>query len=70
LLIDDNGCGISEEDQKRIFEDFFTKKKHGTGLGLSVCKLILDDIGAKLSFKSQLNIGTTFSITFAKNESE
>jgi len=70
LMVEDNGCGISDEDQKRIFEDFFTKKKHGTGLGLSVCKLILDDIGAKLSFKSQLNIGTTFLITFAKNESE
>lgn len=70
LKVQDNGCGISEEDQTKIFEDFFTKKKHGTGLGLSVCKLILDEIDAKLGLKSQLNIGTTFSITFAKNESE
>lgn len=67
LKVEDNGCGISEEDQKKIFEDFFTKKKHGTGLGLSVCKLILDEIDAKLSLKSEVNIGTTFSITFAKN---
>lgn len=70
LKVQDNGCGISEEDQTKIFEDFFTKKKHGTGLGLSVCRLILDEIDAKLGLKSQLNIGTTFSITFAKNESE
>lgn len=70
LKVEDNGCGISDEDQSKIFEDFFTKKKHGTGLGLSVCKLILDEIDATLNLKSQLNFGTTFTITFAKNEGE
>lgn len=70
LEIEDNGCGISEEDQKKIFDDFFTKKKHGTGLGLSVCKMLLEEINAQLSFRSELNKGTVFKITFPKTEGE
>lgn len=70
LLVEDNGCGISEEDQKKIFDDFFTKKKHGTGLGLSVCKMLLEEINANLTFTSQLNVGTQFKITFPKAEGE
>jgi len=70
LQIEDNGCGISEEDQKNIFDDFFTNKKEGTGLGLSVCKMLLDEIDSKLTFKSEINKGTIFTITFPKTESE
>ncbi|MBZ0198622.1 MAG: hypothetical protein K8H86_02055, partial [Ignavibacteriaceae bacterium] len=41
--VEDNGIGISDEDKEKIFADFFTKKKEGTGLGLSVCKMLLSE---------------------------
>ena len=62
--VEDNGSGISEENKSRIFEDFFTSKKHGTGLGLSVCKMLLEEHGARIYFESELNKGTKFIIQF------
>lgn len=62
--VEDNGEGISEENKNKIFEDFFTSKKHGTGLGLSVCKMLVDEYEADLSFESKLGDGTKFIIHF------
>ena len=62
--ISDNGVGISSEDQQKIFHDFFTKKSSGTGLGLSVCKRLLKDMDATLSFESEAGKGSTFFIQF------
>jgi len=62
--VQDNGVGISDENKVKIFEDFYTNKKHGTGLGLSVCKMILDEQEAKINFESELNNGTRFIIQF------
>ncbi|HOJ36835.1 MAG TPA: HAMP domain-containing sensor histidine kinase [Ignavibacteriales bacterium] len=62
--IKDNGKGISEQHQKKIFDDFFTSKKNGTGIGLSVCKIILEEYDAKFYFESKLNKFTVFYIEF------
>jgi len=68
--VEDNGYGISEENKNKIFEDFYTSKKHGTGLGLSVCKMLLDEHEAQISFESELNKGTKFTIHFKPIESK
>lgn len=62
--IKDNGVGIEGDDQSKIFHDFFTKKTNGTGLGLGVCREILESKNAKLSFESESGKGTTFYIKF------
>jgi len=62
--IADNGVGINEEDKEKIFHDFYTKKPTGTGLGLSVCKMILDDFEAKIDFDSEIGKGTHFFVRF------
>ena len=62
--VEDNGAGISEENKSKIFEDFFTSKKHGTGLGLSVCKMLLEEHEAKIRFESEIDKGTKFIIQF------
>jgi PAS domain S-box-containing protein len=64
ILFSDNGCGIKKQVMPRIFDPFFTTKEvgKGTGLGLSICYSIIVKHGGKISVKSQVNEGTTFTI--------
>ncbi|HSR29488.1 MAG TPA: GAF domain-containing protein [Anaerolineae bacterium] len=59
----DTGTGISEEDQVRIFEPYFTTKDdRGTGLGLAICQRIVSQHGGGISVSSRLGEGTIFII--------
>jgi signal transduction histidine kinase len=62
LNVEDNGRGISIADRCRLFQPFFTTKTHGTGLGLFVCRQILEDHAGTLSFRSELGQGSVFMI--------
>ena len=64
ITFSDNGCGIKKQVMPRIFDPFFTTKEigKGTGLGLSICYSIIVKHGGKISVKSQVNEGTTFTI--------
>ncbi len=64
IMFSDNGCGIKKQIMPRIFDPFFTTKEigKGTGLGLSICYSIIVKHGGKISVKSQVNEGTTFTI--------
>ena len=65
LTISDTGCGIPEADIKRVFEPFFSTKtgKGGTGLGLSITNGLVEQLGGTIGVKSEVNRGTTFTIT-------
>lgn len=65
LTISDTGCGIPEADIKRVFEPFFSTKtgKGGTGLGLSITYGLVEQLGGTIDVKSEVNRGTTFTIT-------
>src|SRR5574344_287234 len=58
----DTGKGIAEEDQKRIFEHFEKVNNYvqGAGLGLSICRAIVESTGGKIGVNSQLGIGSLF----------
>ncbi len=60
VSIRDNGCGIPEENLKKVFEPFFTTKSvgHGTGLGLSVSYGIMRDLKGEIRIKSRMGEGT------------
>ncbi|MDJ1182487.1 trifunctional serine/threonine-protein kinase/ATP-binding protein/sensor histidine kinase [Roseofilum casamattae] len=64
IAIADNGCGISEDTQKRMFDPFFTTKPvgSGTGLGLSVSYAIVKKHGGELTCASTVGSGSTFAI--------
>lgn len=62
VSISDNGEGISIEKSKQMFQPYFTTKTSGTGLGLAMCKDIIEQFGGKIWFESTLNEGTTFHI--------
>lgn len=68
--VEDNGVGIKDEDKPKIFEDFYTSKKQGTGLGLSVCKKLLSEYNAELDFKSTYGQGSKFFIKFNLNNNK
>jgi PAS domain S-box-containing protein len=66
IEISDTGIGIKEEHLKRIFDSFFTTKDSvkGVGLGLSVCYGFIKDHGGDIQVKSEVETGTTFTISF------
>jgi signal transduction histidine kinase len=66
LEVEDTGVGIRDEDKDNIFIDFYTSKEEGTGLGLSVCKMLLNQHKAIIDFKSIEGKGTTFFVKFPK----
>jgi signal transduction histidine kinase len=67
--VSDTGCGIAEGDQGVVFEQFrqvgdtLTDKPTGTGLGLPICKEIVDHLGGRIWVESKLNEGSTFHFT-------
>lgn len=60
LSFADTGRGIEKEDLARIFDPFFSRKDHGSGLGLAVCHGILKNHGAEINVISTPGKGTTF----------
>ena len=66
FAVSDTGIGVAAEEQRRILEPFAqidssTRKPEGTGLGLAICSELLRLMGGKLSLKSSLGVGSTFS---------
>jgi len=59
----DTGLGISEENLKKLFGPLFTTKAKGMGLGLAICKRIVEAHGGRISVESVVDKGTTFTIT-------
>ncbi len=68
IKISDTGLGIPEDERSKIFEKFYRVQSHrdrvpGTGLGLSVVKQIIHGHGGEIDFTSEVDVGTTFTIT-------
>jgi signal transduction histidine kinase len=68
VSVSDSGLGIPEDEQSKIFKKFYRVQSHrdqvpGTGLGLAVVKQIIVDHGGEISLTSEVNVGTTFTIT-------
>jgi len=66
LQVQDNGMGIKTEDQAKIFEMYTRLDDHvqGTGVGMSLIKRIMENVGGKIEIDSSLNEGTTFKVYF------
>ena len=64
IIVRDNGSGIDEEAIEKIFIPFFSTKKTGSGIGLSLSKQIMRKHEGRISVKSKLGEGTEFSLRF------
>ncbi len=64
ISFEDNGTGITEENQKKIFQLFFSTKApgKGTGLGLSISRNIVKKLGGTITLDSEVGVGTNFTV--------
>ncbi|WP_077074737.1 ATP-binding protein [Aedoeadaptatus urinae] len=76
IQIKDNGIGIARRDLDRIFERFYRVEKGrsramgGSGLGLSIAKDIMENMGGRIRIKSELNVGTEVLLSFPMDQEE
>jgi signal transduction histidine kinase len=70
LAVEDDGPGITEENQKKIFDPFFTTKFSGTGLGLAIARRLVEQQGGTLQVDSKPGQGTTFYVLLPSPEAE
>lgn len=67
VSFEDTGIGIPEENMSKVFKPFFTTKARGQGLGLSVCKRLLDAHGGNIVVESKVGEGTKVTVTIPLN---
>jgi signal transduction histidine kinase len=63
VSVTDCGPGISAENAERLFTAFFTTKPGGMGMGLSICRSIIEAHGGRMSARDNLPHGATFQLT-------
>ena len=68
ISVGDTGKGISREQMEKIFRPFYTTKRGGTGLGLSLCRRIISQHGGTLTAESEINKGSRFIIRLPMRE--
>ncbi|MBI4231943.1 MEKHLA domain-containing protein [Candidatus Peregrinibacteria bacterium] len=66
ITIKDTGCGVSPEQQQKLFKPFFSTKARGTGLGLAISKKIMDAHNGYIEFASRPKQGTTVTLYFPR----
>ncbi|WP_216624632.1 sensor histidine kinase [Paenibacillus foliorum] len=62
IKIADNGTGMSQETLDRIYDPFFTTKETGTGIGLSICKQLIERLNGRIEHESEIGNGTIATI--------
>lgn len=70
VTIDDTGSGISETVAPQLFQPFVTSKQNGMGIGLSICKTIVEAHGGRIWFDAGKNDGTAFHFTLPIGEAD
>lgn len=68
LTVSDTGSGIPEDTLGEVFNAFFTTKEEGTGLGLNICKRVVEEHQGEIEVVSTVDVGTMFTITIPDYE--
>lgn len=63
ILVEDNGCGVPEESKPKLFTPFFTTKKDGLGMGLSICRSLIESLDGQIVLLDRDEPGAAFEVT-------
>ncbi len=67
IVVEDNGPGVDEKNQEKIFTPDFTTKTSGSGLGLAICRRIVEHCGGTISYSRSFNLGgACFTVKYPK----
>ena len=66
VRVADNGLGIEDDARDQIFDPFYTSREEGTGLGLALCRKIVDNHGGSIEVETAAGDGTEFVLVFPK----
>ena len=67
VVVDDNGPGVKEENQSKLFTPNFTTKSGGTGLGLAICRNIIEKCDGEITYRKSFGLGgASFTVTLPK----
>jgi signal transduction histidine kinase len=68
VVVDDNGPGVNEDNQDKLFTPNFTTKSSGTGLGLAICRNIIEKCEGEISYQKSFALGgASFTVTLPKH---
>lgn len=70
VSVADTGAGIPADRLATIFDEFVTTKRRGLGLGLAICKRIVEQLDGTIEVQSEVGVGTTFTLRFPAHESQ
>jgi signal transduction histidine kinase len=70
VTVEDTGIGIADQDSRRIFEPFFSTKVSGSGVGLTVCQVIIEGHGGSLQVSANKPYGTIFRVSLPRGGDE
>jgi signal transduction histidine kinase len=68
VTVEDTGCGIDQAHVDRIFDPFFTTKSHGMGLGLSICRSIIEAHGGRITASPTHGGGSVFKLSLPRDQ--
>ena len=61
-MVEDNGCGIANDNKSKIFMPFFTTKQDGLGLGLSICRSLIESLDGRITLEDRQEPGAAFKV--------
>lgn len=62
IVVEDNGCGIANDNKSKIFTPFFTTKQDGLGLGLSICRSLIESLDGRITLEDRQEPGAAFKV--------
>ncbi len=62
IIVEDSGTGIEDADRKHLFRPFFTTRERGVGMGLAICRRIVEENGGSITFETETGKGSRFTV--------
>ncbi|HBX43608.1 MAG TPA: histidine kinase, partial [Deltaproteobacteria bacterium] len=62
ITVEDTGTGVGESDRQQLFRPFFTTRERGVGMGLAICRRIMEENGGSIAVETETGKGSRFTV--------